>query len=131
VGPKPTAVGVDLGKLAIKRGQHLVDDAPDQPQRMLRRNAVLKVNIRKQLATPLIRSAHPCLPFGKKHRNHIREGLTRVIGHADRAKPLRDYCVGLMIRLARSSIPFFSSSLSPIPIWNVPDTIVMYSDVGV
>ena len=25
------------------------------------------------------------------------EGLTSVIGHADRAKPLRDYCFGLMI----------------------------------
>jgi SRSO17 transposase len=25
------------------------------------------------------------------------EGLTSVIGHADRAKPLRDYCVGLMM----------------------------------
>ena len=24
------------------------------------------------------------------------EGLTAVIGHADRAKPLRDYCVGPM-----------------------------------
>ena len=23
------------------------------------------------------------------------EGLTSVIGHADRAKPLRDYCLGL------------------------------------
>ena len=25
------------------------------------------------------------------------EGLTSVIGHADRAKPLRDYCIGLMM----------------------------------
>jgi SRSO17 transposase len=25
------------------------------------------------------------------------EGLASVIGHADRAKPLRDYCVGLMM----------------------------------
>jgi SRSO17 transposase len=25
------------------------------------------------------------------------EGLTSVIGHADRAKPLRDYCLGLMM----------------------------------
>jgi SRSO17 transposase len=24
------------------------------------------------------------------------EGLTSVIGHADRAKPLRDYCTGLV-----------------------------------
>ena len=32
---------------------------------MLRRNAVLKVDIREQFTTPLIRSAHPCLPIGK------------------------------------------------------------------
>ena len=25
------------------------------------------------------------------------EGLTSAIGHADRARPLRDYCVGLML----------------------------------
>ena len=25
------------------------------------------------------------------------EGLTSVIGHADRAKPLGDYCIGLMM----------------------------------
>ncbi|MGY3610685.1 IS701 family transposase, partial [Bradyrhizobium sp. Lot33] len=25
------------------------------------------------------------------------DGLVSVIGHADRAKPLRDYCVGLML----------------------------------
>src|SRR5262249_28645499 len=29
------------------------------------------------------------------------EGLTRVIGHADRAKPLRDYCLGLMMPCER------------------------------
>ena len=31
---------------------------------MLRWNAVLQ-NIREQVTAPLIRSAHPCLPFGK------------------------------------------------------------------
>jgi len=25
------------------------------------------------------------------------EGLVSVIGHADRARPLRDYCMGLMM----------------------------------
>jgi SRSO17 transposase len=29
------------------------------------------------------------------------EGLTSVIGHADRAKPLRDYCLGLMMPCGR------------------------------
>ena len=32
------------------------------------------------------------------------EGLTSVIGHADRAKPLRDYCVGLMMPGERKSV---------------------------
>jgi hypothetical protein len=31
------------------------------------------------------------------------EGLMSVIGHADRAKPLRDYCIGLMMPGERKS----------------------------
>src|SRR5438093_1795493 len=31
-------------------------------------------------------------------------GLTSVIGHADRAKPLRDYCQGLMLPCERKSV---------------------------
>jgi SRSO17 transposase len=29
------------------------------------------------------------------------EDLTTVIGHADRARPLRDYCVGLMMAVLK------------------------------
>src|SRR3990172_9532175 len=32
------------------------------------------------------------------------EGLVSVIGHADRARPLWDYCVGLMVSCGRKSI---------------------------
>jgi SRSO17 transposase len=32
------------------------------------------------------------------------ERLVSVIGHADRAKPLRDYCVGLMLPCERKSV---------------------------
>jgi SRSO17 transposase len=32
------------------------------------------------------------------------EGLVSVIGHADRAKPLRDYGVGLMMPCQRKSV---------------------------
>jgi SRSO17 transposase len=32
------------------------------------------------------------------------EGLTSVIGHADRARPLRDYCLGLMMPCERKSV---------------------------
>jgi len=33
------------------------------------------------------------------------EGLASVIGHADRAKPLRDYCVGLMMPCVPLFVP--------------------------
>lgn len=32
------------------------------------------------------------------------EGLVSVIGHADRAGPLHDYCVGLMLPCERKSV---------------------------
>src|SRR6201993_4397998 len=32
------------------------------------------------------------------------EGLVSVIGHADRAKPLRDYCLGLLVPGERKSV---------------------------
>ncbi|AJR26218.1 hypothetical protein TZ53_06320 [Sphingobium sp. YBL2] len=32
------------------------------------------------------------------------KGLTEVIGHADRAEPLRDYCTGLMMPVTRKSV---------------------------
>jgi SRSO17 transposase len=32
------------------------------------------------------------------------EGLTSVIGHADRAGPLRDYCTGLVMPCERKSV---------------------------
>src|ERR1700731_3755927 len=41
------------------------------------------------------------------------EGLTTVIGHADRAKPLRDYCVGLMMPCARKSVEPMAAITAP------------------
>jgi hypothetical protein len=35
-------LGVQLGEFAIQRGKNLVDDPPDQPQRMVLRNALLE-----------------------------------------------------------------------------------------
>jgi len=32
------------------------------------------------------------------------QGLVSVIGHADRASPLRDYCVGLVMPCERKSV---------------------------
>ena len=41
------------------------------------------------------------------------EGLTSVIGHADRAKPLRDYCTGLMMPCDRKSVEPLAAITAP------------------
>jgi SRSO17 transposase len=41
------------------------------------------------------------------------EGLTSVIGHADRAKPLRDYCTGLMMPCGRKSVEPMAAVTAP------------------
>jgi SRSO17 transposase len=41
------------------------------------------------------------------------EGLVSVIGHADRAKPLRNYCVGLMMPVERKSVEPMAAVTAP------------------
>jgi len=41
------------------------------------------------------------------------EGLASVIGHADRAKPLRDYCTGLMLPCERKSVEPMAAVTAP------------------
>lgn len=41
------------------------------------------------------------------------EGLTSVIGHADRAGPLRDYCTGLMLPGERKSVEPMAAKTAP------------------
>jgi SRSO17 transposase len=41
------------------------------------------------------------------------EGLVSVIGHADRAKPLRDYCTGLMMPCERKSVEPMAAITAP------------------
>jgi SRSO17 transposase len=41
------------------------------------------------------------------------EGLTRVIGHADRCGPLRDYCTGLMLPGERKSVEPMAAKTAP------------------
>jgi len=41
------------------------------------------------------------------------EGLVSVIGHADRARPLWDYCVGLMVSCGRKSIEPIAAVTAP------------------
>jgi SRSO17 transposase len=41
------------------------------------------------------------------------EGLTSVIGHADRAKPLRDYCFGLIMPCERKNVEPMAAITAP------------------
>jgi len=41
------------------------------------------------------------------------EGLASVIGHADRARPLRDYCTGLMLPGERKSVEPIAARTAP------------------
>lgn len=41
------------------------------------------------------------------------EALAEVIGHADRAEPLRDYCIGLMMPVARKSVEPLAAVTAP------------------
>jgi SRSO17 transposase len=41
------------------------------------------------------------------------DGLTSVIGHADRIGPLRDYCTGLTLRIERKSVEPIAASTAP------------------
>src|SRR3712207_5620688 len=41
------------------------------------------------------------------------EGLIEVIGHADRAGPLRDYCTGLLMPAARKSVEPLAVTTAP------------------
>src|SRR5258706_3306087 len=44
------------------------------------------------------------------------EGLVSVIGHADRAQPLRDYCTGLMMPCERKSVEPMAAVTAPTPV---------------
>src|SRR6202011_2366838 len=41
------------------------------------------------------------------------EELTSVIGHADRARPLRDYCAGLLVSEGRRSVDPIAAHTAP------------------
>jgi SRSO17 transposase len=43
----------------------------------------------------------------------MSRGLTSVLGHADRAKPLRDYCLGLMMPCERKSVEPMAAITAP------------------
>jgi SRSO17 transposase len=48
------------------------------------------------------------------------EELTRVIGHADRAAPLRDYCAGLLTAEGRKSVEPMAAVTAPAHVCPAP-----------
>jgi hypothetical protein len=44
------------------------------------------------------------------------EALGRVIGHADRQEPMRDYCLGLLMPIARNSVAPLAAVMAPAPV---------------
>jgi SRSO17 transposase len=50
---------------------------------------------------------------GRRGFDAYVEALIEVIGHADRAEPLRDYCLGLMMPIARKSIEPLAAVTAP------------------
>jgi SRSO17 transposase len=55
----------------------------------------------------------PSFEDGETRFSAYIAGLTSVIGHADRAKPLRDYCVGLMMPCERKSVEPMAAITAP------------------
>src|SRR5271163_4557612 len=56
---------------------------------------------------------HPIAADSASRFNAYVEGLVSVIGHADRARPLRDYCVGLMMPCERKSVEPMAAATAP------------------
>src|ERR1700680_2233598 len=56
---------------------------------------------------------HPIAADSASRFETYVEGLVSVIGHADRARPLRDYCVGLMMPCERKSVEPMAAVTAP------------------
>src|ERR1700676_1962521 len=56
---------------------------------------------------------HPITADSASRFEAYVEGLVSVIGHADRARPLRDYCVGLMMPCERKSVEPMAAVTAP------------------
>jgi hypothetical protein len=56
---------------------------------------------------------HPITADSSSRFEAYVEGLVSVIGHADRARPLRDYCVGLMMPGERKSVEPMAAVTAP------------------
>jgi SRSO17 transposase len=56
---------------------------------------------------------HPISDASESRFGAYVEGLVSVIGHADRAKPLGDYCLGLMLPCERKSVEPMAAVTAP------------------
>jgi SRSO17 transposase len=58
------------------------------------------------------------------------EALVGVIGHADRAEPLRDYCMGLMMSVARKSVEPLAAVTAPARVSAQHQSLLPISSTG-
>jgi SRSO17 transposase len=58
------------------------------------------------------------------------EGLVSVIGHADRARPLRDYCMGLMMPCERKSVEPMAAVTAPARVAAQHQSLLHFVDEG-
>src|ERR1700749_1861834 len=65
---RTTSRRISRGEIAVERSQHVVHYLANQPQRMLRRYPLLKVDIGEQLPRSPIRAPHPRLHSSTSHR---------------------------------------------------------------
>src|SRR3954464_7788786 len=54
------------------------------------------------------------------------EALTEVIGHADRAAPLRDYCLGLLLPGERKSVEPIAAVTAPARVSAKPQSLLHF-----
>jgi len=57
-------------------------------------------------------SLQDCAGSDERFSSYV-EGLAGVIGHADRVKPLRDYCSGLLMPCERKSVEPLAAVTAP------------------
>ena len=68
---RTTSRRVSRGKIAVERSQHVVHHLANQPQRMLRRHPLLKVDIGEQLPRSSIRAPHSAPPRSRRDNRII------------------------------------------------------------
>ena len=76
---RPPDRRIERREVTLQRRQRLVHDRPDRPQRMIRPNPRLKIDVAEQLARPLVPAAHH--PPPESHRSQVNHSPGRTASH--------------------------------------------------